>query len=254
MADITIAWDTANGRGDWVLNPPTVAQTPIMISSPQQFGVGDGIATQFALVYSQSAISNAVAQIYRNDWQGNQLLYATPRTNSVLQSQTFDNASWTKTRATITTNATTAPDGTLTADKLVEDTTATNTHSILESVTVPANAVVTYSVFVKAAERTWTCVQLGNFANQVNPQALYVNLSTGAFNVADASRVSVTAYPNGWWRISTTVTAVASSVALGPSVYTATNGSFRHRLLHRTSSRPRQPSRSQITRCHRAGR
>ena len=41
------------------------------------------------------------------------------RTNLVLQSQTFDNASWTKTtdgQVTITANAAVAPDGTTTAE------------------------------------------------------------------------------------------------------------------------------------------
>ncbi len=44
------------------------------------------------------------------------------RTNLVLQSQTFDNASWNKTtdgQVTITANAAAAPDGTTTAEKMI---------------------------------------------------------------------------------------------------------------------------------------
>ena len=44
------------------------------------------------------------------------LLIEEQRTNLLLRSEEFDNASWAKTNATITVNATTAPDGTTTAD------------------------------------------------------------------------------------------------------------------------------------------
>ena len=46
-------------------------------------------------------------------------------TNLVLRSEEFNNAAWTKTSATVTANAATAPNGTLTADKLITDSGAT---------------------------------------------------------------------------------------------------------------------------------
>ena len=46
-----------------------------------------------------------------------------PRTNLVLRSEDFDNASWIKADSTVTANATTSPSGTMTADKLVENNT-----------------------------------------------------------------------------------------------------------------------------------
>jgi len=46
------------------------------------------------------------------------LLVEAARTNNALRSEEFDNAAWTKSSATITANAATAPDGTLTADRL----------------------------------------------------------------------------------------------------------------------------------------
>jgi type 1 fimbria pilin len=59
-------------------------------------------------------------------------LIESPRTNLVLYSEEFDNAYWTKTNVTITANATTAPDGNLTADKLVENSVNGN-HFIYRS-------------------------------------------------------------------------------------------------------------------------
>ena len=74
--------------------------------------------------------------------------------NLVLQSQTIDNASWTKTNSSITANATTAPDNTLTADKLVENGTAGVFHLAVQDATVVVGFAYTFSVYAKAAERT----------------------------------------------------------------------------------------------------
>lgn len=77
------------------------------------------------------------------------------RTNLALQSATFDNASWSKVRSSITADATTAPDGTVAADKLVEDTTVNDDHSARQTITKSASAVTyTASVWAKSGERT----------------------------------------------------------------------------------------------------
>jgi len=58
------------------------------------------------------------------------------RTNLCLQSQTFDNASWTKSNLTVTADAIAAPDGTTTADLLTVTTTAaTNINQSVGAVT-----------------------------------------------------------------------------------------------------------------------
>jgi hypothetical protein len=88
------------------------------------------------------------------------LLIEEGRTNLYQQSEVFNNSFWSKTRSSIREDETTAPDGTLTADKLVEDTTASNTHTIQSTVTPPATAH-TLSVFAKKGERTWIVLRLG---------------------------------------------------------------------------------------------
>ena len=62
--------------------------------------------------------------LFVTDYQGKTLQYTTPRTNLLLQSQTYDNASWSKNAAAITANAAAAPDGFVTGDLLKEDATA----------------------------------------------------------------------------------------------------------------------------------
>jgi hypothetical protein len=66
------------------------------------------------------------------------LLVEEARTNHNTYSEQFDNAAWVKTRSSITSNTIVAPDGTLTGDKLVEDTTASNTHQISQSASLTA--------------------------------------------------------------------------------------------------------------------
>ena len=126
------------------------------------------------------------------------------RTNLCLQSQTLDNATWSKTRSSVSANATAAPDGTTTADKLVEDSTATSTHFSQQSITVSNTTAYTYSVWVKAAERTWCAVGVNKGGGTGADDALqYVNMSTGALGATIGSGVTLTteAYQNGWYRV-----------------------------------------------------
>jgi len=72
---------------------------------------------------------------------------------------TLSAAVWVNVGLTVTANATTAPDGTLTASKLVE-TTANVQHMVIQSNTT-LSAMYTASVFVKAAERSILIFQCG---------------------------------------------------------------------------------------------
>jgi hypothetical protein len=106
-------------------------------------------------------------------------------------------AQWLKARATVTSNAIVAPDGTLTADKLVEDATASNTHTVVQNATLPAG-LYTYSIYAKAAERT----QFRQWVTTTPPVATgIVDLTTGAFVGAPGGTIWVRDAGNGWWRI-----------------------------------------------------
>jgi hypothetical protein len=73
------------------------------------------------------------------------------RTNLVLQSETFDNASWTKLNsATVTANTSVAPDGTTTADTLTLTTNISS--SIAQTITTVSE--LTFSVYAKVASGT----------------------------------------------------------------------------------------------------
>lgn len=135
------------------------------------------------------------------------------RTNLCLQSQTFDNASWTKSRSSITANAIVAPDGTTTADKLVEDATAASTHRVYQYVDKAASAITyTGSVYAKAAERNFVSVKLTD-NTETDQVAVGVNLTTGELTAVASPGggftggvATATALSDGWWRITLTAT------------------------------------------------
>jgi len=147
------------------------------------------------------------------------------RTNLLTYSDQFANAAWTKTDATVAANTIVAPDGTLTGDKLLENTAA-STHSIVSGITPTASTAYTGTVYIKAAERQFAFVGLNgggivSFAS--------INLSTGAVSVATGTpTVSAASVGNGWYRVSVTAT-TASTVFLGFDVRIGTDGVWANR-------------------------
>jgi hypothetical protein len=109
---------------------------------------------------------------------------------------------WTKSAASIAADTVIAPDGTLTGDKLVEDT-ATSRHFVTTSLTLTANTVYTLSVYMKAGERTTAQLSTASTANWVAGLGVAVNLATGAVTSGTGTIQSV---GNGWYRVSITQT------------------------------------------------
>jgi hypothetical protein len=149
--------------------------------------------------------ANNVARFDHNPVTGESLglLIEEQRTNLILRSEEFDNASWTKARATITANTVVAPDGTLTGDKLVANTDS-NTHNLQQGATVVASSTNTVSVYMKAGEYTWGSITVNN--GSTFPSGYY-NLATGVVGsfVSGASG-SIQSVGNGWYRCTMTFT------------------------------------------------
>ena len=131
------------------------------------------------------------------------------RTNLVFYSEQFNNVSWLKYLATVTSNSQQAPDGTTTADLAYPSTTGALAGQLYKSVAgITAGNVVTVSAFVKASGKNFAYIgPLYNFS-----PAAWFNLTTGAItNPIVNVTTSMTEFPNGWWRISVTSTATATS-------------------------------------------
>lgn len=139
------------------------------------------------------------------------LLIEETRTNLLVRSQEFDNASWTKTSVTVTANAATAPDGTLTAEKLQK------TASVLSYFYQPGTAsagTYTFSFFVKTVDATRLYLE----AFQASASD-YFNLTTGTVSITGGSLYTMTAHGNGWYRCTATKTFGAALTNLTGSLY-----------------------------------
>lgn len=143
--------------------------------------------------------------------------------NILERTEEFDNAYWTKANTTITANNTTAPDGTLTADKLVEDT-SNLAHDII-ILRKGSNETLTLSVYAKAAGRNLIIVQLyNNIGSSV--QSVF-NLTTGIIqnpiNVTGSDYISISSniesVGNSWYRCSITATKLAINTTNNIAIY-----------------------------------
>ena len=137
-----------------------------------------------------------------SSWVSKGLLVEEQRTNSVQWSEDFSNATWSKLRTSISANAFASPDGNTTADKLVEDSSASNTHLVL---TVSSITASVFSIYAKAAERSWIALQKSNTGN-----FCYFNLSSGTVGSASGATGSINSVGNGWYRCTIAVTSGSS--------------------------------------------
>ncbi|WP_444429565.1 phage head spike fiber domain-containing protein [Rhodobacter capsulatus] len=171
-------------------------------------------ATSATYADALRAVQTAPADTPRYDYSTGKraLLLEASATNLLPNSAQFEAASWGKTRASVLANAALAPNGTMTADKLVEDT-SNNSHFVARTGTqIAAGTSVTASIFVKAAERRWFALVTADSANAF--RTTYFDLQTGTLGVVSqgaAGHVAqIVAAGNGWYRCSVTQTQAAS--------------------------------------------
>jgi hypothetical protein len=127
--------------------------------------------------------------------------------NLLQRSEEFDNAIWGKTNATISANSTTAPNGTLTADKIVASAVSANHFANQGYNTL--TGIATISIYAKAAEYQYLRIQ---------------ELNTGKYNsrfdllngtaIGDAG-ASIQNVGNGWYRCIITFDAGGGNLANG---------------------------------------
>ena len=144
-------------------------------------------------------------------------------TNLLLRSEEFDNASWSKDSTVATANQTTAPNGTLTADKVAEDT-STNFHAVSQYVAgFASGAVLTLSIYAKAAGRTKFRIQTdstgGTGTADFDLSAATATSGTGVFSAG-----SIQVVGDGWYRCSVRCTtsgagAIGLKVILAATTY-----------------------------------
>jgi hypothetical protein len=172
----------------WLLIPEGIEEDIVFAQKPIS-GLGDLTFTRA----SDATRTNSAGVIERTPW------------NLLQFSEQFSNGVWSKINATIGIDASLAPNGTLTADKLIPNNgvtpTAADSSLTLQPLALKAD-VYTFSIYAKAAEFTSIRFRDITFSGQL----LTVNLTNGAitgggnqFNSPSAVNVG-----NGWYRISFT--------------------------------------------------
>lgn len=152
---------------------------------------------------SDGLIKNASADTPRfehdKDGQRVGLLFENISTNYVLYSEDFSGAAWTLNGASLSPNAAMAPDGAMTADKLIASGSAgTLQNRVYQQINT---GTYTRSVFAKAAEADEILFRTADG---------FTSGSYIVFSLVDGSIVSqsgtapldvyVEEYPDGWWR------------------------------------------------------
>jgi hypothetical protein len=129
--------------------------------------------------------------------------------NLLQYSEDFSNAYWTKSNVSVTSNITTSPIELSNATKLIESA-STAVHELNRAadpvLSSGTDNYISFSIFAKAAERQYCYIRATGNSKRI---AVVVDLSNGTFNVTNwgntlNSSATVTAYPNGWYRITAT--------------------------------------------------
>jgi hypothetical protein len=140
--------------------------------------------------------------------------------NYIFNSQTFGDADWTKDGTSVGADATTAPDGTSTADSLTETGAGTVTHSIYsaDSYSIPTT-VYTCSVYMKNIDRQYACLAFVQWDAVNDWTQVTVDLQNGTITQEQAGAgglaiydATITSVGSGWYRV-TLITETANASA-----------------------------------------
>lgn len=153
------------------------------------------------------------------------------RTNLLLRSQEFDNASWVKSNTTVSANATTAPDGTMTADR-IDLSAGTLGKLVAQTVTNGSNVAVTTHVFAKYnAGNPHRYIQI-----QIDSTSSFCNfdLLVGVKGTPQNCTAEIFPAANGFYRIIVTQTSIrrtpviwaVDSIAAAGASTTSSTGSY----------------------------
>ena len=133
------------------------------------------------------------------------------RTNLLTYSEQLNDASWSKANSTVSANATIAPDGTLTADAIIESLDASAaSHQTVKNASFTAGQKYTLSFFAKSNGREYITIRIFAGTAFAANKIVSFDLQNGtAVNSVSfpADSFSIQSAGNGWYRCSITATA-----------------------------------------------
>lgn len=159
-----------------------------------------------ALSHSPQVVTNGL--VYYHDMGNTQKSWkGQPSANLLTYSDDFSNAIWTKNASTITSDLTIAPDGTTTADKLIENTSAAEHYVLYNNAPMVSGTRNTISIYAKSNERGHLTFYAAN--KDAGGIRVRFNLSDGTSTII-GNLANLTVNPsinvgNSWWRLSITI-------------------------------------------------
>jgi hypothetical protein len=198
--------------GSFLFNDPSDNQ-----ATDQVFAQCDGVRTSWPLARSLGGFVMAVGALqgspdirWSGDWRGPSTpIRLTSRTNRALRSQDFTSGSWAKDGTTITADAAAAPDGTGTADLMVDDLT-NGQHSISQVPTFDSqSSPYVSSIYVKSNGQRWVKIRGHNNGKNSSAWANF-DIIDGVAGLAQAqngnsilegSKIQAVPGATGWYRI-----------------------------------------------------
>lgn len=162
-------------------------------------------STQITGTTQVSAINTLINGLKANNlWSKMKAVYpfVTDKYNLLSYTEDFSNAYWLKQNATVTTNSITAPNGTLTADTLIDNTT-NGFHYIPTTIfAFGQNGNNTVSIYAKANTLNWLSAYVYDGTTAF---FTYFNLSNGTIGTnASGNTATIVDAGNGWYRCSIT--------------------------------------------------
>ena len=200
-------WQTLHGLGE-------LMQTASLIITPSAYQEGKLLSTWPPDGSGDLSVTRATTATRVNSAG---LVELVPY-NLVQYSEQFDNGYWNKLGSTIGANSVVAPNGTTTADKVIE-TSTTADHYVTRASNFTQGLTYTISVYAKAGERNWLAIGFNNEAQRL----AWFNLSTGVVGtvLSSVTATSIESVGNGWYRCSATMTAATNlpypSIMIAPS-------------------------------------
>lgn len=200
----------------------TVGNMPIPViangSGTAQAGAPDSLTLNTLASEIADAYKYMQAHILSGTGAGQERNVVTSRKNLHPYSQSLDNAAWNNAagNVTVSPNVIAAPDGTMTADQLIE-TTNNNFHCVYNLASASAG-MLCGSVYLKQGTRRYGVAQI--YADGATLRyAVLIDLQTGLF-VASNSLGSpagtgyvITDCGNGWYRVALTILSVLGGTA-----------------------------------------
>jgi hypothetical protein len=145
-------------------------------------------------------VGNNIARLDYTNGSCPSILVEPQRTNLALWSEEFDNSYWRKVSCSIVPNQEIAPNGTLTADYVVEDNTTGLRYVGVVGVPTSIGQTYTFSVFVKKKDRSQISIHM-NEGDTIFPLVKF-NFDTETFTqTSPLMTSSFQSVGNGWFRL-----------------------------------------------------